>query len=79
MDVPRDCHTEWRKSQRGEISYAIPYMWNLKGSDTNELIKQKETHRLREWTYYCLGEGWEEGIVNFGWTCTYCLYLWNLS
>ena len=26
----------------------IPYMWNPKRNDTSELIKQKETHRLRE-------------------------------
>ena len=30
--------------------YDIPYMWNLK-SDTNELTKQKETHKLREQAY----------------------------
>ena len=28
------------------ISYDTPYMWNLKRNDTNELTKQKETHRL---------------------------------
>ena len=38
-------------------------MWNLKGKDTNELTKQQKTHRLREWTYGCLGEGRGEGIV----------------
>ena len=26
-------------------------MWNVKGTGTNELTKQKETHRLREQTY----------------------------
>ena len=26
----------------------IPYMWNLKRDDSNELIKQRETQRLRE-------------------------------
>ena len=26
----------------------------------NLLTKQKETHRLREWTYGCWGEGWGE-------------------
>ena len=31
-----------------EIPYDIPYMWNLKGNDTNELTKQKETHKLRK-------------------------------
>ena len=49
MDGPRDCHTEPSKSDReGEISYGIPYMWNLKRNDLNELTKQKETRRLRE-------------------------------
>ena len=44
MDGPRECHTEWSKSDReGEISYDIPYVWNLKRNDTNELTKQKET------------------------------------
>ena len=44
MDGPRKCHNEWSKSDReGEISYDIPYVWNLKRNDTNELTKQKET------------------------------------
>ena len=31
MDGPRDCHTEWSKSDReGQILYDIAYMWNLK-------------------------------------------------
>ena len=31
MDGPRDCHTEWSKSDRErQISYDIAYMWNLK-------------------------------------------------
>ena len=32
-------------------------MWNLKRTDTNELTKQKETHRLREQSYGCWGKG----------------------
>ena len=29
MDGPRDCHTEWSKSEREkQISYNIAYMWN---------------------------------------------------
>ena len=27
---------------RGEIQYDIPYMWNLKGNDTNELTHKTE-------------------------------------
>ena len=64
MDGSRDCHAEWSKSDReGKISYGIPYMWNLKINDIDELIKQKETHWLREWTYDCWWEGWGDGIV----------------
>ena len=36
------------KSDREEIAYDTLYMWNLKRNDTNELTKQKQTHRLRE-------------------------------
>ena len=49
MDGPRDCHAEWSNSHRErEISYNITYMWNLKGNDTDELTKQKQSNRLRE-------------------------------
>ena len=31
MDRPRDCHTEWNKSDtERQISYDIAYMWNLR-------------------------------------------------
>ena len=47
MDGPREHHMEWNKSDReGEISYDIPYIWNLKINDTNELTKQR--HRFRK-------------------------------
>ena len=37
------CHTEWSKSDREEeISYDIPYMWNLKRNETNELSYKTE-------------------------------------
>ena len=77
MDGPRDYHTKWSKSDReGEILYDILYMWNLKTNDTNELTKQKETRKLREWTYSCKGEGWGEGIARgFGMNMYTLLYL----
>ena len=34
-----------------EIPCVIPYMWALKRDDTNELTKQKETHKGQ--TYGC--------------------------
>ena len=33
--------------------YDIPYMWNLKRNDTNELIYKTERDRLRKQTYGC--------------------------
>ena len=63
------CHLQrewtWRVSywvkevRRGEASYDIPSMRNLKRNDISELTYKTETHRLRKWTYGC----WEEGIV----------------
>ena len=38
-----------KSDREGEISYDIPYMWNLKRNDTNKLTKQ--THRLKV-TYF---------------------------
>ena len=43
MDGPRDCHTEWNKSDtEREISNDFTYMQNLKRNDTNELIYKTE-------------------------------------
>ena len=39
--------TEISESQLGEMSYDIPYMWNLKRNDTNDLTYKPETD-LRE-------------------------------
>ena len=47
----------------GEISYDIPYTWNLKRNDTNELTKRKGTRRLREQTYGCWRECCGEATV----------------
>ena len=53
MDETRDCHTEWRKSEREkQISYNITYMWNQKKMiQMNLFTKQKYRHRGREQTY----------------------------
>ena len=49
VDGPREDHTDWNKSEtERQVSYDIIYIWNLKGHDINEIIKQKQTHRLRE-------------------------------
>ena len=37
--------------------YNIPYMWNVKRNDTDELIKQKETHRLKRTNLWLPGRG----------------------
>ena len=43
MDVPRDGHTDWSKSdKKGEISYDITYMRKLKPR-YNELVYKIET------------------------------------
>ena len=43
MEGPIECHTEWNKSDREwEMLYDIPYIWNLKRNDTNELIYKTE-------------------------------------
>ena len=43
MDVSRDYHTKWSKSEReGQITYDIIFMWNLK-YDTEEPIYETET------------------------------------
>ena len=47
--------SEVRQRRRNVVD--IPYMWNLKGNDTNELTKQKQTHRLCEGTCFCRGGG----------------------
>ena len=40
MDLESVILTEWSRSNR-EISYGIPYMWNLKRNDTTELTYRK--------------------------------------
>ena len=49
--------SEVKSDREGEISHSIPCMWNLKINDTNELTKQKETHRLRKQPIVAGGKG----------------------
>ena len=60
MDAPRD---KGSKSERErQISYDVTDMWNLR-YDTNEPIKQKQTHGHREQT--CGSQG-EQGELKAG-------------
>ena len=65
--------TYWIKYIReGEISYDIPYMWNLKKWSKWTYLKTE----MRQWTYGFWEEGWEEGIVReFGIDMYILLYL----
>ena len=57
MDGSRDYHTKCNGSGRErQIPYDVAYLWNLK-YDTNEFICETETHRCREGTCGCPGEG----------------------
>ena len=51
--IDRNCHTKCSKSDiKRQIPRGIIYMWNLKYK-TNELKKQKQTHRHRKQTNGC--------------------------
>ena len=63
--------------REGEISYDFPYMWNLKRNNTNELMKQKETHRLRKQTYVCWGEGIVREFGKVTYTLLYSKWITN--
>ena len=53
MDGPRDCHIQWSKTEK-EKYHDVPYMWNLKGNDTNEVIYKTETDsQALEKAYAC--------------------------
>ena len=69
MDLESVILSEVKSDREGELSYDIYYMWNLKRNDTNELIKQKEAHRLRRQTTVARGKG---ELGNLGRSCTQC-------
>ena len=74
MDRPRDCHTDWRKSERDkQISYINAYIWNLgkwytwyylqsKNRDTEVQNKHLDTRGGRE-----TGVNWETEINLYTW------------
>lgn len=37
-----------KQDREGKILHDIPYMWNQKRNDVNELTYETETHRLRK-------------------------------
>ena len=50
MNRLRECHTVSSNSDReGGLLYNIPYMWNLKRNNTNELTYKTDTERLFSW------------------------------
>ena len=69
-DGPRDCHTEWSKSDRErQISYAITYMWNLKkwykwiySQNRNRVTDVENKLMVTRWEREGGGINWEIGI-----------------
>ena len=58
MDGPRDCHTEWSKSDK-EMSYDIPYIRNLRKKwYTWTYLQNRKRLRLIKWTCSCQGKGY---------------------
>ena len=74
IDGPREYLTKWTKAEE-EKDHIISLIWGKKKKEmiqVNLVIKQKHTHRLREWTFdYREGKG--QGIVReFGSEWTHC-------
>ena len=63
--LKEESHTEKEKF------HEIPYMWNLKRNDTNELAKQNKTNRKQ--SDGCCDKDREKGqLGNLRSTCTHC-------
>ena len=59
--------------REGEVSYDIPYMWNLKGNDTNELThKTERDSQTLDPAYGCRENGGKGYLGSLGWTRTHC-------
>ena len=68
MDVTRDYHTKWSKSERErQIPHGITCMWNLKYG-TNESMYKTETdsQTQRRELWLSRGRGWEREGLEFG-------------
>ena len=75
MDLEIIILSKVSQTKKRQVSHDITYMWNLK-YNTNELAKQKQTHKPREQTSGCQGEGCGEGTVReFGIDMCTLLYL----
>ena len=75
--VHRKCEScRVREARQRRDSLDTPHLWNRKKNDTNELTEQKETHRLREWTYGCQGK---VQLENLGWSCHSAIYKMDLQ
>ena len=81
VDGPRDCHTEWSKSEREkQISYINAYMWNLekwyrwtglqgRNRDTDVENKRMETKGGKQEWGGVGGMNWEIGIDTYTLIC----------
>ena len=72
---PRDCHTEWIKSERGkQKSYINEYVWNLEKWYTWSHMQNRSWYRLREQTYGHWGENGNVGWMGRGDEFIYPIY-----
>ena len=68
MDGPRDCYTEWSKSDtERQASYDITHMWNLKEKVLQVILKRKWVTDVSDEHKVTSGESgvqinWETGI-----------------
>ena len=52
VDGPRDCHTEWSKSEREkQILYANTYIWNLRNKQKNGHEEPRGKRGIKTQTY----------------------------
>ena len=66
MEGLRNYHTKWNKSDRErQISHGITCMWNLKKTDTNELIYKAEIDSQTQKTDFWLPK--KKGVGRKGW------------